>query len=485
MNHHVILSEAKDHKTEIMNNTPNERIIEIHSKQRKFFNSGATLNIQFRKRMLKKFLEAMEKWEERISQALWTDLHKSYEEAYLTELSIVKGEIRTHIKHVEKWSKISKKCSPLKLFPSRSYVVKEPLGCSLIISPWNYPVQLLLNPLVGAISAGCTALLKPSPYVPNVSKVIEDMISETFDEKYIAVVQGNRTVNTALLDLRWDIIFFTGSPDLGRTVMAAAAKNLTPVILELGGKSPCIIDKDADIKRTAKRLAWGKTLNSGQTCIAPDYILIHEAVKDAFVKEFAAAIKELHGEDIMADRHYVRMVSDKAFERVSGYLKDGDIIYGGRTDSSERFIEPTLLDNVTLDSPVMTEEIFGPVFPMVTISENSPECSKGSFEEQVISFVTSREKPLAFYYFGKESKGWEMVRRTSSGGGCINDVIMHIANEKVPFGGVGNSGMGRYHDKDSFEAFSHTRSIIATGNWIDLPFRYMPYKMFGLVKKIL
>ena len=461
-----------------MENTPTNKIIEIHSKQRDFFKTGTTLDIKFRKQILKNFLAAMEKWESRISDALWTDLHKSYEEAYLTEISIVKCEIRSHIKNVSKWAKRRKTHSPLKLFPSRSYVVKEPLGCALIVSPWNYPVQLLLNPLVGAISAGCTAVLKPSPYVPNVSKVIEEMICETFDEKYIAVVQGNRDVNTTLLDQRWDLIFFTGSPDLGKKVMSAAAKHLTPVILELGGKSPCIIDKDADIKRTAKRLAWGKTLNSGQTCIAPDYILIHEAVKEAFAKEFAKAISELHGEDIKADKHYVRMVSDKAFERVSGYLKDGDIIYGGRTDAQERFIEPTIIENVALDSPVMTEEIFGPIFPMITITEES-------FTQQVIDFVTSREKPLAFYYFGKEDKGWEMIRRTSSGGGCINDVIMHIANENVPFGGVGNSGMGRYHDKESFEAFSHTRSIIATGNRIDLPFRYMPYKMFGLVKKIL
>ena len=471
-----------------MNNTPNDKITEIHSKQRELFSTGATLDIKFRKQMLKKFLEAMEKWEDRISQALWTDLHKSYEEAYLTELSIVKGEIRNHLKHVGKWAKRRKACSPLKLFPSRSFVVKEPLGCSLIISPWNYPVQLLLNPLAGAISAGCTAVLKPSPYVPNVSKVIEDMLRETFDEKYIAVVQGNRVVNTALLEQRWDLIFFTGSPDLGKTVMSAAAKYLTPVILELGGKSPCIIDKDADIRRAAKRIAWGKTLNSGQTCIAPDYILIHKDVKDAFVKAFAEAMRELHGEDIKADRHYVRMVNDKAFERVSSYLKDGDIIYGGRTDAAERFIEPTILDNVKPDSPVMTEEIFGPIFPMITIDSEGNYADapcKGSFENAVINFVTSREKPLAFYYFGQESKGWEMVRRTSSGGGCINDVIMHIANEMVPFGGVGNSGMGRYHDKESFEAFSHTRSIIATGNWIDLPFRYMPYKMFSLVKKIL
>jgi aldehyde dehydrogenase (NAD+) len=221
----------------------------------------------------------------------------------------------------------------------------------------------------------------------------------------------------------------------------------------------------------------------------PDYLIIHKDIKEAFIKAFAKEIRTLHGDNIKADKHYVRMVNDKAFERVSSYIKDGDIIYGGRTDAQERFIEPTIIENVALDSPVMTEEIFGPIFPMITIRPNvspcHPEQSEGSFEQQVIDFVTSREKPLAFYYFGNESKGWEMVRRTSSGGGCINDVIMHIANENVPFGGVGNSGMGRYHDKESFEAFSHTRSIIATGNLIDLPFRYMPYNMFGLVKKIL
>ena len=390
------------------------------------------------------------------------------------------GEIRNHISHVRKWSRRRKASSPLKLFPSRSYVVKEPLGTALIVSPWNYPVQLLLNPLVGAISSGCTAVLKPSPYVPNVSRVIEEMIKDTFEERYIAVVQGNRDVNTILFEQRWDIIFFTGSPDLGKKVMAAAAKYLTPVVLELGGKSPCIIDKTADINRAAKRIAWGKTLNSGQTCIAPDYLLIHKEVKDAFVEAFAKEVHSLHGEDIAADKHYVRMVNDRAFERVTGYFKDGKIIFGGNADAATRYIEPTLIEDVALDSPLMTEEIFGPVFPVIVMDDAGT-----SFRDKVVEFVTSREKPLAFYYFGKEKDGWEMVRRTSSGGGCINDVIMHIANENVPFGGVGNSGMGRYHSKDSFEAFSHTRSIIATGNLLDLPFRYMPYKMFALVKKLL
>lgn len=454
-----------------------ENIHRIRQAQSDFFRSEATLDVRFRRKMLERFAEALDKWEERLCDALWTDLHKSYEEAYLTEISIVKAEVRTHLRKVKQWSRKRRVTTPLKLFPSQSYVVKEPLGNALIIAPWNYPMQLLLNPLVGAISAGCTAVLKPSPYVPTVSGVIAEMIKETFDEEYVAVVQGNRDVNKALLDERWDMIFFTGSPSLGKTVMAATARNLTPVVLELGGKSPCIVDKSADIKVAARRIAWGKTLNSGQTCIAPDYILIHKEVKDEFVRAFAEAMRELHGDDLKADRHYVRMVNDKAFERVTSYIEGAKVLYGGDMDALERYIEPTLLDNPPLDSAVMTEEIFGPVFPMITI--------EGEFVDSVVDFVNSREKPLALYYFGREQDGWEVVRRTSSGGGCINDVIMHIANEHVAFGGVGNSGMGRYHGRDSFEAFSHTRSMIATATWIDLPFRYMPYKVFSLVKKLL
>lgn len=456
-----------------------DKIQNLAKAQKAFLRSGATLDLKFRKQMLRRFLEALERWEQRLYDALWTDLHKSYEEALLTELSIVKAEAKMHLRHLSSWAKRRKATSPLKMFPSKSYVVKEPLGNALIVSPWNYPVQLLLNPLVGAISSGCTAMLKPSPYVPNVSQVIEEMISETFNSDYVAVVQGNREVNALLFDLRWDIIFFTGSPALAKSVMAAAAKHLTPVVLELGGKSPCVIDKSANLKTTARRLAWGKTLNSGQTCIAPDYILIHKDIKEAFVKAFAEEVKRLHGEDIKADKHYVRMVNDKAFERVSSYIKESKVLYGGAFDAKERYIEPTLLDNPSLDSAVMTEEIFGPVFPVVTLD------GEDSFVDKAIEFITSREKPLALYYFGDEKDGWRVVRHTSSGGGCINDVIMHIANENVPFGGVGNSGMGRYHGRESFDAFSHTRSIVATSKWLDLPFRYMPYKMFGLVKKLL
>lgn len=457
----------------------------IIESQRAFFHTGATLGLNFRRQMLKKLQGALDKWKKPLADALWTDLHKSYEEAYLTELSIVKGEVKNHLRHLGSWVKRKRVSTPIKMFPSRSFIVSEPLGNTLIMAPWNYPVQLLLNPLVGAISAGCTAVLKPSPYVPNVSATLARMIEDTFDSQYIAVVQGNREVNQALLAQRFDLIFFTGSPSLGKMVMEAASKHLTPVILELGGKSPCIVDRDADIKTVAKRIAWGKTLNSGQTCIAPDYLLIHEEVKEHFIEAFAKAVKELHGSDIKAHKHYVRMVSDRAFERVKGYLAEGDILYGGRTDASERFIEPTILDpHISLSDAdadakangkaVLTEEIFGPVFPLLTFKES----------DEVVAYITRREKPLAFYYFGSEENGWRILHHTSSGGACINDTIMHIANEHVPFGGVGNSGMGAYHGEESFRAFSHRRTVVATGTWIDLPFRYMPYRMFGLVKKI-
>lgn len=456
-------------------NTDTAIIKEIIAAQRKYFASNATLGRKFRKEQLKKLLCALKKWEKPLCEALWNDLHKSKEEAIMTELSIVTGEIKNHLSHLRSWMKSHGASTPLKMMPSRSRVVSEPLGNALIISPWNYPVQLLLNPLVGAISAGCTAILKPSPYVPNVSRVIEEMITETFDKQYIAVVQGNRDVNSILLDERFDIIFFTGSPALGRKVMAAAAKNLTPVVLELGGKSPCIVDAEADIEIAARRIAWGKTLNAGQTCIAPDYLLIHRNCQEEFIAAFKKALERLHGNSIKESRHFVRLVNDKAFERVKGYLKNGKIVLGGETDAQERYIAPTLLAEVPLDSPVMQEEIFGPVLPMVPFDNR----------EEVITFIREREKPLALYYFGKVKNGKEVIRLTSAGGSCINDTIMHIANENIPFGGVGNSGMGHYHGKLSFDAFSHKRSVVTTTTLLDLPFRYMPYKMFGLVKKLL
>lgn len=456
-----------------LTSTTPERIREIRGKQARYFHSGATLDVAVRKSNLKAFEKAVLKWEKSLCDALWADLHKSYEEAYMTEISILLGEIRTHIRKIGKWTRRTCVPTPLKMFPSRSRIISEPLGTALIISPWNYPVQLLLTPLVGAISAGCTAVLKPSPYVPNVSKVIEDMIADTFPEDYIAVTQGHREVNAALLEERWDIIFFTGSPSLGRRVMTAAAKYLTPVVLELGGKSPCIIDKDADINVAAKRVAWGKTLNAGQTCIAPDYLMVHEEVKDRFLEALGKAFAELLGSNPQESGHFVRVVNDAAFERLTGYFKDGNIVFGGHTDKAERYIEPTVLDNVRPDSPVMQEEIFGPIFPVLTFRNIS----------EVTEFVTSREKPLALYYFGKN--GDYVLKHTSSGGSCLNDTILHIANEHVPFGGVGMSGMGSYHGKLSFDAFTHYRSNIVTPTSMDLPFRYMPYKFFKMVKSLL
>ncbi len=456
-------------------NTSPERIEAVVRAQREYFASGATLGRQFREEQLRRLQQALHKWHAPLCKALWADLHKSEQEAVLTELSIVEGEVKTHLRHLKRWMRTERRSTPLKMMPSRSRIVSEPLGISLIISPWNYPVQLLLNPLIGAISAGCTAVLKPSPYVPTVSSVIEQMVADTFEERYVAVVQGNRDVNRLLLEQRYDMIFFTGSPALGRTVMSAAAKNLTPVVLELGGKSPCIVDEGADVKLAARRIAWGKTLNAGQTCIAPDYLLIHKSLQPQFVEEFKAAVERLHGRDPRQSEHYVRLVSERAFDRVVAYLQDGRVVAGGTTNRTERYIEPTLLADVSPSAAVMQEEIFGPVLPMISFESR----------DEVKRFVAEREKPLAYYYFGRERDGWDMIRHSTSGGACLNDTIMHIANENLPFGGVGNSGMGSYHGRLSFEAFSHRRAVVVTPTWLDLPFRYMPYKMFSLVKKLL
>jgi aldehyde dehydrogenase (NAD+) len=458
-----------------MTNTSTERIIEIVSAQKELFRTGKTLDIEYRLTALRALKAALKKWEKPLVDALWADLHKSYEEAYLTELSIVLGEIDNHIRHLKSWAAPKRCATPIKMFPSRSKTISEPLGSSLIIAPWNYPVQLLLNPLVGAISAGCTAILKPSPYVESVSTVIERMIAETFAENYIAVVQGNRDVNTALLEQRYDIIFFTGSPSLGRKVMAAAAKNLTPVVLELGGKSPCIVDSSANIATVARRIAWGKSLNAGQTCIAPDYLLVHKAVKGQLIEALGREFRSLLGQNPKQCNHFVRIVNDKAFDRLVSYIDGADVVFGGEYDKSERFITPTIIDNVALDSPIMQEEIFGPIFPVVTFETT----------EEAVRFVTEREKPLALYYFGDDKSAKYVLKHTSSGGACVNDTIMHIANEKLPFGGVGNSGMSSYHGRESFEVFSHRRAVVTTPTWIDVPFRYMPYKMFSLVKKLL
>ena len=459
----------------MLENTSNDRISGIVAAQRRFFRSHKTLSVEYRLSSLRALRSAISAHEQELADALNHDLHKSYEEAYLTEISIVLGEIDNFLKHLKGWAAPSKKSSPLKLFPSRSVVLTEPLGVALIIAPWNYPMQLLLNPLVGAIAAGCTAVLKPSPYTPTVAKVLEKIVRSAFDEEYVAVVQGDRSVNTALLNERYDIIFFTGSPTLGRVVMRAAAEHLTPVVLELGGKSPVVVDRSANVELAAKRVAWGKVLNSGQTCIAPDYVLIHRDVKEQFISAFARAVEQLYGDDLRVSPHYVRMVSARAFERVAGYLKDGRLRYGGRVDAEERFIEPTLLDEVSVYSAVMREEIFGPILPMIEIDG----------VEEAIEFINDREKPLALYAFAEERVAHRIFELTSSGGGCINDTIMHVASENIPFGGVGNSGMGRYHGRDSLYAFSHRRAVVVTPTWVDLPIRYMPYKLFRFVKRIL
>ena len=458
-----------------MENTTPERIEELVRRQRAFFATGVTRDVDWRRFQLLQFNEGLKKWEKPLCDALWTDLHKSYEEAYMTEIGIIYGEIREAARKVGRWARRRRVPSSVSVMPSASYIVREPLGCTLIVSPWNYPVQLLLNPLVGAISAGCTAILKPSPYVPTVSKVLEEFVKDTFEEDFVAVVQGNRTVNTELFKHRYDLVFLTGSPSLGKIAMEAQSKYLTPMVLELGGKSPCIVDKEADITVAARRIAWGKCLNSGQTCIAPDYLFLHEDIKDAFVEAFKRELAGLYPDGTEHSDYYVHIVKDSAFDRLVGYFKDGTVLAGGRSDREKRWIEPTLLDGVSPDAPVMQEEIFGPIFPILTFREL----------DEVADFVNAREKPLAFYYFGKPEDGWNLVGRTTSGGACINDVIMHIANPKVPFGGVGNSGMGSYHDERSFLAFSHERSVLQSPTGIDLKFRYMPYKLFGMIKKML
>lgn len=458
-----------------MENTPAEKIAATAAAQRAYFRTGATLPHDFRRTMLRRLQQALEQWERPLCDALWQDLHKSAEEAYLTELSIVRGEIRNHLRHLREWMRTERAATPLKLFPSRSRIVTQPLGSALIVAPWNYPVQLLLNPLVGAISAGCTALLKPSPYTTHVSETIARMIAQIYDEHYVAVVQGHRKVNTQLLAERWDMIFCTGSPALGRIVMTAAARNLTPVVLELGGKSPCIVDRGADVAVAARRIAWGKALNAGQTCIAPDYLLVHESLREQFAEAFAQAVRRLLGGDPAASPYYVRMVSERAFDRVAACLAQGTILSGGRTDRAQRYIEPTLLADPDPASPVMQEEIFGPVLPLLSFRDT----------DEAVAFVNGREKPLALYYFGPEERGRQIVGRTASGGACINDVIVHVGNDNLPFGGVGNSGMGSYHGRRSFDAFSYRRAVVTTPVRPDPPFRYMPYKMWRLVKKIL
>jgi aldehyde dehydrogenase (NAD+) len=444
-------------------------------KQRDFFGSGQTKSLKFRTENLNKFKKSIIKYEEKIAMALWTDLHKSSEEAYLTEISIVLQEIENHLKHLKRWVKPKQINTPFHLLPSSSKIIYEPLGIALIMAPWNYPFQLLMNSLVGAISSGCCAILKPSPYTPNVAKVMEELIHETFKPDYITIIQGNRAVNELLLQQRFDIIFFTGSPAVGKVVMRAAAEHLTPVVLELGGKSPCIVDADADLDIAAKRVAWGKTINAGQTCIAPDYLFVHSSVKEELLKKIVLNFEKMYGADIQQSKYFARIVNLQALERLQKLMELGKIVYGGKVDVNKKYISPTIIDDIKPEFPIMQQEIFGPILPVMTFDHI----------DQAISYINEREKPLAFYYFGKNKKAKEVLSKTTSGGACVNDTLMHIANHRLPFGGVGNSGMGKYHGHDSFLAFSNSRAVVNSPTLMDIPFRYAPYKHFKLTRKIL
>lgn len=441
-------------------------IHQLHKKQKEYFETGATKSVDFRLKQLKKLKQALSNNEKALIDALQADFHKPSFETYMHELGQVLKELDHHIRNLKKWTKPEKRRSPLAILPSKSRIIKEPFGNVLILSPWNYPLLLLIDPLIGAISAGNTAVLKPSPYLKAFSNYIENLIGSTFSEEYIAVVHGGREINKELLELKWDYIFFTGSPYLGKIVMKAAAEHLTPVTLELGGKSPCIVDEDANLKLAAKRIVWGKFMNGGQTCIAPDYLMVHQKVKAELLEYMKADLLKKYGANPAESPDYCRVVNDGAFQRLIEYLKDGDIVTGGQTDAAQRYISPTIIDNVKPDFPVMQDEIFGPIMPVLTFSKI----------EEAIKFVNSNPKPLAFYYFSNNlKKAQKVLNKTSSGGGCINDCILHIANGELPFGGVGNSGMGKYHGKLSFDTFTNYRSIVFSSTKIDIPIKYAPY----------
>ena len=458
-----------------MNDTSLETIESLLAGHRRFFATHETKSIEFRTQQLKRFKVAILKYEQKLSAALYADLHKSTEEAYLTEISIVLQEIDNHLKHLKCWAKPQSVPTPIHLLPSSSKILYEPLGVALIIAPWNYPFQLLMNPVVGVISGGCCAMLKPSPYTPTVAAVMEELVRETFDPRYISLVLGGREVNGMLLEQRFDIIFFTGSPDLGKIVMKAASAHLTPVVLELGGKSPCIVDASANIDMAARRIAWGKMINAGQTCIAPDYLFAHASVKDELLDKIANYISAWYGENPQESPYFPRIVNSNAMKRLQKLLLHGKIVYGGKVDETDRYISPTIIDEVQPDFPIMQEEIFGPILPVMTFEHI----------DTVIDYVNAHEKPLAFYYFGKNDAAKNVFLKTSSGGACINDTLMHIANHHLPFGGVGNSGLGKYHGKQSFLAFSNARAVVTTPTWFDLPVKYVPFRFFKWVKKIL
>ncbi len=438
----------------------------LMKKQRDFFDSGKTLDISFRIRALEKLEQAVHVYEERLYGALRKDLGKSKAEAYMCEVGLTLSELRYMKKHVRSFSKNHWARTPLSQFHAKSFTVQEPYGVVLIMSPWNYPVLLTLEPLVGAIAAGNCCVVKPSAYAPAVSRVLAQMLTETFEERYVAVVEGGRQENQDLLEQRFDYIFFTGGVKVGKLVMEKASAHLTPVTLELGGKSPCIIDRTADIRIAARRLVFGKYLNCGQTCVAPDYVLVEQCVQKELLACIQKEIIKQYGERPFENPSYGKMINRKHFDRVMKLIDKKKLVYGGACHADTLQIEPTVLKDVIEEDAVMQEEIFGPLLPVLSVSSM----------DEAYEFVKKRPRPLALYLFTTDKKTEErFLKGVSFGGGCVNDTIIHLATSEMGFGGVGNSGMGSYHGKKSFETFSHEKSMVKKYNWLDLPMRYQPY----------
>lgn len=438
----------------------------ILKKQRSFFSSGATLSYDFRLSALKKLKEVILQNEQRILDALREDLGKSDFESYMCEIGMALSEISFMIKKLSRLMKPRRARTPIAQFPSKSYVLPSPYGNTLIMSPWNYPFLLTIDPVVTALAAGNTAVVKPSAYSPATSEVIKEILSECFPEEYVATVTGGRAENAELLSQKFDFIFFTGSSTVGKEVLRRAAEHLTPAVLELGGKSPCIVDSTAKISLAAKRIVFGKFLNCGQTCVAPDYILCHSSIKDAFISEIKKEILSQYGSDPLSNEGYGKIISKKHFDRILGLIDKEKLVMGGDFSSEALKIAPTVMADVAFEDAVMGEEIFGPVLPILTFDSIS----------EVIESVNGRAKPLALYLFTEDKKTErEILSRVSFGGGCVNDCIIHLATSEMGFGGVGESGMGAYHGKVGFDTFSHLKSIVKKSTKIDLPMRYAPY----------
>ncbi|HHA6333543.1 TPA: aldehyde dehydrogenase [Staphylococcus aureus] len=434
-----------------------------------FFNTQQTKDISFRKEQLKKLSKAIKSYESDILEALYTDLGKNKVEAYATEIGITLKSIKNARKELKNWTKTKNVDTPLYLFPTKSYIKKEPYGTVLIIAPFNYPFQLVFEPLIGAIAAGNTAIIKPSELTPNVARVIKRLINETFDANYIEVIEGGIEETQTLIHLPFDYVFFTGSENVGKIVYQAASENLVPVTLEMGGKSPVIVDESANIKVASERICFGKFTNAGQTCVAPDYILVHESVKDDLITALSKTLREFYGQNIQQSPDYGRIVNLKHYHRLTSLLNSAqmNIVFGGHSDEDERYIEPTLLDHVTNDSAIMQEEIFGPILPILTYQSL----------DEAIAFIHQRPKPLSLYLFSEDENATQrVINELSFGGGAINDTLMHLANPKLPFGGVGASGMGRYHGKYSFDTFTHEKSYIFKSTRLESGVHLPPYK---------